>query len=170
MRGWIELCSDVNWQDYHGMWAKKARDGSWYVLRWTNLLDAGGEEFADTPYECDVKRVDLNELPAKERASALHCCGNVEVGGEVLTESGHILANGANVDLCVLECCIQYGLGEPLESFTGRMRPLNIRAKARRYAENLMRDSAAFGRVRYGRPIDQILGGYRYGGRPGEDV
>lgn len=27
------LRSDVNWEDYHGIWAKKARDGSWYVLR-----------------------------------------------------------------------------------------------------------------------------------------
>lgn len=46
MRGWIELCGDVNWIDYHGMWAKKARDGSWYVIRWTNLIDAMGERDA----------------------------------------------------------------------------------------------------------------------------
>jgi len=168
MRGWIELCSDMDWIDYHGMWARKAPSlapglggsGVWYVLKWTNLLDAGGKDFADTPYECEVKLLDLGELSDKAVDDALRSCGYKMSADRqtVLTEgneslwireamphsfsiSGPPLFADDRVELAIVECCIQHGLGAPLESFTGSKWPTRIRAEARRYAEECMRDS-----------------------------
>jgi hypothetical protein len=153
MRNWIELCSDVNWVDYHGMWARKAKDGSWYVLRWTNLVDAGGEEFADTPYECDVKRIDLSDV---DPSSALNSCGYEIEGDTIVNEyDGSIVADGKHVELCLVECCISYGLGAPLESFTGSKYPERIRATARRYAETMMKDRPGLAK-RLARPVNAI--------------
>lgn len=144
MKGWKELYSDVNWIDYHGMWAKKAADGSWYVLKWTNLVDAGGKEFADTPYECDVKRLDLTEIPESELKSALDCCSlDLE---EIMPQYQEAV---------LVECCISYGLGAPLESFTGSKYPARIRANARRYAEECMRNDALL-ESRLDRPVNAI--------------
>lgn len=59
MKNWIELCSDANWEDYHGMWCRQAADGSWWVLRWTNMYDAMGERDCKgdgiPQYECQVR-------------------------------------------------------------------------------------------------------------------
>jgi len=140
MRGWIELCSDVNWIDYHGMWAKKARDGSWYVLRWTNLVDAGGDEFADCPFECDVKRIDLADTPPDAIASALRSCGYRLTPEGVCSDSGDLIEPQYQ-DRAILEMCIGYGLGAPMHTETGAKHPLRIRAAARRVAEELMRDA-----------------------------
>src|SRR5580698_5212639 len=88
MKGWIDLGSDVNWEDYHGLWGRKARDGSWYVLRFTNLVDAAGKEFEDLPYECDVKRIDLSELTEAQIKRALDSCGLREEAGTLISSSG----------------------------------------------------------------------------------
>jgi hypothetical protein len=147
VKGWTELCSDVNWIDYHGMWTRKARDGSWYVISWTNLLDAGGIEFADTPYGCEVKRVDLASLPQREIKSALDSygwkLGAHETSPAIIDpHSGDIVAQGERVNLALVECCVRYGLGEPLESYQGAKYPARIRAEARRFAESCMKDAA----------------------------
>jgi hypothetical protein len=171
MRGWIELCSDVDWIDYHGMWARKvpgsggASSGAWYILKWTNLLDAGGEDFADTPYECEVKFLDLGEVPDKSVDSALRSCGYKmsEDRRTILMESGEpasdhcpspVFSDGS-VELAIVECCIQHGLGAPLESFTGNKWPARIRAEARRYAEQCMKDSDLL-EERLDRPVNGI--------------
>jgi hypothetical protein len=142
MRNWTELASDVNWEDYHGMWTRRAKDGSWYVLKWTNLVDAGGDEFADTPYECSVVRLDLTALTAEQKADALRF-------------NSYDGAEGETATLAMVECCVQYGFGAPLETFTGRVRPRNIRAEARRYAEECMRDAAKLAK-QMARPVNAI--------------
>jgi hypothetical protein len=169
MRGWTELCSDVNWEDYHGMWARKAPDGSFYVLKWTNLYDAMGERdclsSGALQYECDVKRLALSELSVEDRQDALRYCG-LRLGAyeshlAVLNEYDNSPVVSAaehgmdTLQLCIVEACIQYGYGAPLESFTGNVRPRSIRAEARRYAESLMRDGATL-RERLARPVNAI--------------
>ncbi len=159
MRHWIELCSDVNWIDYHGMWARKARDGSWYVLQWTNMIDACGERDAAEigyEFECQVKRLDIGSLPAKEIDSALQCCGNKISPEGIVTDDGDVVASGLDqVEQCILECCIQYGHGAPLHTETGSKHPLRIRAAARRYAESMMGDGPGL-RKALDRPVNAI--------------
>ena len=153
MKNWIELCSDVNWIDYHGMWAKKARDGAWYVLRWTNLVDAGGSEFEDTPYECEVKRLDLAEV---DPTDALKSYGWYQSDEGIVNDyDGSIVVGPDHAEQAIVEACIQYGLGAPLESFTGAKYPTRIRANARRYAEQCMHDAALL-EERLARPVNRI--------------
>jgi len=160
MKKWIELCSDVNWEDYGGMWARKAPDGSWYVLQWTNLWDAAGEDSGLPQFECDVKRVELFNLPEAEITSAMRCVGLAWVpdghNGEIMTESGDIVADTEErTALVLVEACVQYGLGAPLQSFSGDKYPKRIRARARRYAEECMRDDALLER-QLDRPVNKI--------------
>jgi hypothetical protein len=163
MKGWIELSSDVDWEGYHGMWARKAPDGSWYVLKWTNMEDACGDD-APYKYDCQVKRLDLRELPDEEVLAALRCCGwKLCVQGPdqptyaIVSEMGDVVAEGdlASLAPVLLECCVQYGLGAPLESFTGDKHAKRIRAEARRYAEQCMRDDAML-QERMERPVNAI--------------
>lgn len=151
IRGWKTLCSDVNWIDYHGMWAKRAKDGSFYVLRWTNMIDAMGEHDCEADgvdtFECEVKRVPLDELGEAELSKALECCGlRKDESGAIYSDGGDEVASAENKEraaFVAVEACIQYGLGEPLETFTSSKRPLSLRAKARRAAEGYMRDASA---------------------------
>lgn len=142
MRGWIDLGSDANWEDHCGMWAKQSMDGSWYVLRWLNLIDVMGErdcaESGTLEYECSVLRLDLAELSEEQLKTALEFWGS-----PLESELGRLTA------------CINYGYGAPLESFNGSMRPTSIRAKARRYAEECMRDVALL-EERLRRPVNKI--------------
>lgn len=162
MRGWIQLCSDVNWIDYHGMWAKKARDGSWYVIKWNNLIDSCGENEAKEigyTYEAQVKRLDLSECDLK---SSLASCGfELAIHDGALTifvpYSGDIIATlgDASFEACLVECAIGYGLGAPLDDFTGSSYPLRIRAAARRYVETCIRDAGLLVE-RLARPVNRI--------------
>jgi hypothetical protein len=68
---------------------------------------------------------------------------------------GRVVAEGASFEFAVVECCIQYGLGAPLETFTGNKYPERIRAQARRYAEECMRDSTLL-QDRLARPVNAI--------------
>lgn len=173
MRGWIDLMSDVNWVDYHGMWGRKATDGSWYVLRWTNLVDAMGERDVKAGgydvYECDVKRIDLREIGLNETPNpnakvmadrtkldnALCSCGMRREGANLVDGRNDVIDPKCG-ELAMVEACISYGLGAPLESFAGSKRPLSIRAQARRYAEELMCDGAKL-RDRLERPVNAIM-------------
>jgi len=162
MRGWIELVSDVNWIDYHGMWAKKARDGSWYVIRWTNLIDAMGERDAaeqGCAFEAGVKRIDLSEVDVTSSLKSYGWTLAVHDGELTIFApySGDIVATLGKPEFerLLVECCIQYGLGAPLESFTGSARPLSIRAKARRYVEACIRDANLLA-ARLARPVNRI--------------
>lgn len=143
MKNWIELCSDVNWEDYHGMWAKKNKSGVWFVLVWTNIYDAVGENYCKRDnipqYECQVKQINLAELSEKELTSALDSCGYKEINGEVYRDFDGEVIDERYAEFAKLEACIGYGLGYLLVSFVGDKYPLRIRANARRYAENMMK-------------------------------
>lgn len=144
MKGWIELCSDVNWEDYHGMWARK--NGKWYILQWTNMWDSRDKEESLAQYNCDVKMLDLKEIPNNNLDIVLKCYGLKLLAAPfavtIENDRGEaVTSDPKRVELIVVECCIQYGFGNLLASFTGSKRPLNIRAKARRFAESTMRDS-----------------------------
>lgn len=149
MRGWVELCGDVNWEDYHGLWAKKAQDGSWYVLKWTNMYDACGEGECKRDgvdqYMCDVLRLVLSELTDEQKEKACRSYDRLyKVKGndfEIIDSSG----TGEPIDdkfkeAALVETCVSYGFGAPLHTETGNHRPLNVRAAARRFAEECMRD------------------------------
>ncbi len=156
MPGWIELCADVSWDDYGGTWARKARDGSWYVVVFTNLLDAGGEEFADTPYEAEVKRVDFGEIDRETLDRALRSSGWKVDGNAIVNDyDGEIVGEGDTVPEVMLDAAVSYGLGAPLESFTGKVRASHIRAEARRYAEECMRNDSLLVE-RLSRPVNRI--------------
>jgi len=144
MKGWTDVGSDVNWVDYHGKWARKAADGSWYVLDWTNMVDACGAEGEDCPYVCEVKRVDLSDLSAETLKSALDCVG-LDLD-DVKPE---------HRDCALVEACVSYGCAQPLESFSGAKYPERIRANARRYAEQCMKDAALLAE-RLARPVNRI--------------
>lgn len=146
MRGWIELCSDVNWQDCHGMWAKKAKDGSWYVLRWINLYDATGEKECrrdDIPqYYCEVKRLALSELTKKQKKQA---CENIGLVFAPQKEEYQIIDKHGELadkfkEYALVQACISYGFGAALHTETGDKLPRSIRAKARRFAESACKD------------------------------
>ncbi len=162
MKNWIELSGDMSWDDYGATWARKAPDGSWYVLKFENMLNAIGErEFASSgmqKYECQVKRVDLRELPEKELASALKCCGYDLVDGHVETDhDGETVcchSDKCNKELVLLDCCISYGLGAPLGEEWGN-RAVNVRASARRLAESLMKDASALDE-RLDKPVNAL--------------
>jgi len=156
MKGWIDIGSDVNWEDYHGMWARKARDGSWYVLRFDNSRDSCGDRAVDNgeidEFICDVKRFD--GAPDDEIDSALRSSGFRREDGTIVSDSGDVF-DADVLDLVLLEACIRYGLGAPLESFSGKVRPRSVRAKARRYAEECMRDADLLAK-QLARPVNKI--------------
>ena len=154
--GWTDLGSDINWPDYHGTWGRKAPDGSWYVLTFTNMVDACGEECADKPYLCDVKRLLLADLNCRDIDNALK-----SYGWSVAWSSGVIhTGNGGEItspdsEAALIECCIRYVFGAPLESFAGRVHAARVRADARRYAEACMRDESAL-QTALDRPVNAI--------------
>lgn len=147
MRGWTQLVSDVNWIDYHGMWCKQAKDGAWYVLVWTNLLDAGGKEFADTPYEIQVKRLDLRELTEKNIQDCLNSCGP---DPEAMNEY-----DAKTRMLALLESAISYGFGAPLFDKTSNKYPQRLRAEGVRKAKEFMKDAHKL-QCALDRPVNRI--------------
>jgi hypothetical protein len=158
MKGWIDIGSYINWEDYGGKWARRAADGSYYVLDFTNMLEACGEEAADCPFVCEVKRVDLSDIPDERIKSALQCVGLRFLGDAIVSDSGDEVAPAGDTrrrELVLVEACVSYGCTQPLESFSGAKYPARIRAEARRYAESLMKDAAAL-QVRLDHPVNAI--------------
>jgi hypothetical protein len=162
LRGWIDLGSDDSWADCGGMWGKRAPDGSWYVLRFENMYDAMGERECKASgiakYECSVKRLDVAALSYESIASAMQSCGwsLVTPAGHIENDyDGSVVVDGEHVEACIVAECVRYGMGAPLEDFTGDVRPSNVRADARRYAETCMRDARLLAE-RLARPVNRI--------------
>jgi hypothetical protein len=149
VKGWIDLGSDVSWDEYGGKWGKRARDGSWYVIDFTNMYEACGEDECKrdgcAQYTCEVKRVDLNDIDAETLNRARDC-----VGLDCLDDVPE-----AHREAALVEACVAYGCAQPLESFNGDSYPDRIRAQARRYAETCMRDARLL-RERLARPVNKI--------------
>jgi hypothetical protein len=148
MRGWIDIGCDVNWEDYGGRWAKRAKDGSYYVIEFTNMYDACGEidckRDGQDQYVCEVSRVDLKDLDASTIKSALNYVGLDLI--DVMLDYHEVATVGA---------CASYGAKQPLESFSGNVRPANVRADARRAAEGLMKDAIAL-ETKLNAPVNKI--------------
>jgi len=181
LRGWTDIGSDVSWEDYGGGWARRATDGSYFVLDFDNMQEACGSDVSDDDparYVCEVKRVNLSTLPIANLVAALKSvglryvmlddkgtlmpAGNSE--GEpdlrlaIVSDSGDVVATEADtthMQLVCIEACVSYGCAEPLYSATGATRPRNVRADARREAESLMRDAAKL-RTALDRPVNKL--------------
>lgn len=154
MKGWVTLFSPGRWSGEDARWAKQAKkDGSWLVLKFCDLLEYDEEEFKDTPYECQVLHINLAEVPEKEMASAFRSCGWREEGGKVLTERGDLACEG-DLTYVKLEVLADYGLGAPLFEARGK-RYLRVRAEARRFAEECMRDADLL-EERLDRPVNKV--------------
>jgi hypothetical protein len=162
MKGWTDLGSDIDWIDYHGHWARRARDGSWFVIEWTNIYDAVGErdcKSTDTPqYLAEVRQVLPNDISNEQKRRALSSVGldvelvNGELPRTVVTHDGHELEIS---DLMLVEALNGYGAYAPLESFFGRVHPRRIRAEARRAAEAFISDAGALEEA-LERPVNAI--------------
>jgi hypothetical protein len=67
---WIDIGSDVNWQEYGGLWACQVDEHRWHVVRFENT-----SEWGDDPgyrYHCDLREVDTRSPDMKQ---ALDCIG-----------------------------------------------------------------------------------------------
>lgn len=163
MKGWKDIGSDMSWSDYGGKWARRSPDGSYYVIDWTNMYDACGEEECkrdgQSEYVCEVKRVNLAGLRPDNITSALQCVGLRLTAEGIVSESGDLISGTADSrgrrELVLVEACVAYGCAEPIESFSGDIYPLRIRAEARRYAESCMRDAGLLAE-RLARPVNAI--------------
>lgn len=148
MRGWTDIGSDVNWEDYGGKWARRAADSSYYVVDFTSMWETCGEDNCKSDgqdrYVVEVKRVDLTALSADQITRALEC---VSLDLAEVPED--------NRETALVEACVSYGLIQPLESFSGDVYPARLRAQARRYAETCMRDAALLAE-RLARPVNKI--------------
>jgi hypothetical protein len=162
MKGWTDIGSDASWDEYGGKWAKRARDGSYYVVDFTNMWDACGEEECkrdgQAKYVCEVKRVDLSDLSSESIKSALDCVGlRLGVDG-IVSDQGDVIAAPGDLrrgELVLVEACVSYGNAQPIDSFSGDNYSSHIRADARRAAEAFMRDAVAL-ETRLERPVNRI--------------
>ena len=163
MKGWTFLTGDVSWEGYGAKWAKKCRrDGAWFVLVFENMYDCCGEDDCrrdgQEQYICDVKRLHLGEIPDDELTSALKYYGyRLEDAGVVNEHDSEMVAarDADHFELVLVECCLSYGLGAPLDSESGDHRPVNIRARARKIAEGYMRDAERL-ETALDRPVNAI--------------
>ena len=133
MKTWTDIGSDVDWEQYGGKWAKAdpAHPGRYYVIEFVNMEEAcGSDNEGHDKYLCEIKQVDLNEIPDDELKSAFDCCGYD------LDDPDY------QSDMCKVEACASYGISAPMECFGSNTYASRLRAKARRYADELMADEA----------------------------
>lgn len=165
IKGWTFLTGDRDWSGVDATWCKQAKDGSWFVLRFENMreYDSGAVDRGEwEEFSCEVKRVDFSDIPQTEIDSALRSCGYIRrVDGTsksaIVNEyDGEYIAEDPNtVKLVLLDCCVSYGLGAPLHTETGNKHPIQVRGRARRVAEEMMRDVAKL-EAALDRPVNRI--------------
>jgi hypothetical protein len=147
MKGWTDIGSDVDWAGYHGLWTRQAPDGTWFVIRFTNMFDACGEGACRrdgwAEYYAETCSVNLSELSDEQIRRALDSVGYDEI------------EHGPPSDLVKVEALVGYGACAPLESFSGESYPERVRAKARRAAEAMIADAAAH-EAALERPVNKI--------------
>jgi hypothetical protein len=129
MKNWIDIGSNVNWQDHGGNWAKKAKDGSYFVITFVDFHYATGAT-EGAKYYAILQRVDLSDLPADTIKSAMKYCGFDDLDAGEINE------------IMIVEACAGYGAAQPLQEFLGN-RAASVRAAASRAAESYMRDAYA---------------------------
>lgn len=147
LRGWIDLGSDVNWDRFGGLWARKSNlNDDWYVLKFTNMKEAFGslKDFANSPYKanvCEVYKINVQNMLLSDISAALGACGYSLALGKIETSDGEVVDKAKERELLILNCAINYGSTacEQLETFQGNKYAGRVRADARRYAERMMK-------------------------------
>lgn len=130
-RTWQDIGSDINWIDYGGMWARHNSDSRYFVIGFTNMWEASGEEYGDK-YDVTLQEVDIN---SGQLIQAYQCCG-IESDG--LDEHGEPIT-----DLAKVYALLSYGAYSPLWSDSGNNAHQLIR-EAKRAAYQLQRDATAY--------------------------
>ena len=159
LKGWTDIGSDINWQDYGGRWAKRLRPGAYLVLRFENMEECcGADHNPDELYIAEVLCVDLREVTESGAlTSALRSCGvklDARPIGEddeirlVQEHSGDVAValdptNPEPFELCLVDACVGYGAYAPLHTESGPNQPINVRGRARAFAEELIREEPA---------------------------
>jgi hypothetical protein len=163
-KGWTDIGSDLSWSDHGGKWAKKVEDKrTFYVLDFTNMWEVCGQGAKNDgceQYLCEVKMVDLDEIDIEQLSSALGCCGlRFTAGWSIEDEQGNILTGPGfegRYDWILVEACVSYGAYAPLASFGSDHHPLNLRGKARQYAERLILEDSVSMR-RHSERVEKLL-------------
>lgn len=132
--GWVDLGSDVNWEEYDGMWGRPASHepaGVWYILRFTNMVNACGERSATEMgirYECTVLRVDLTALTRGKKEAVLAEFGDTEEWDDAARTSGLVYGLASS------------GCAAPMHEESSWNYPARVRAAAKRAADKMMND------------------------------
>ncbi len=147
---WIDVGSDVNWQDYGGTWARKVAPGRYHFINFGNWEDMVGGDAAGGPtYNCALSEVDLNLIPQDEVDSAAEFCDldswiddevDVEVDVEVKL-------------LAIATACHSYGCKAPLEEWNSH-NARKLIADARRLSRSLDDDDLHAAAME--RPVNRI--------------
>lgn len=119
-RGWIDVCSDVNWENHGGLWAKKVGE-EYYFVRYY-----GDEYESELGKTASLSLVSPKEVKESDLQSALSFTGHEKeesISGIEVAYSLH-----------------EYGIKAPLEDFTAKT-PLIARSQAFKYAEQLLKSS-----------------------------
>lgn len=135
-KDWIDIGSDVNWEDYGGLWAKRSPEhsyGVWYILQFMNMIDACGEKEAEEigyVYKCEVSMVNLTV-----------------VDGKTLVDAASEFLDYPDMDARSKELALVYSLASGgtraiLHTETGKTNPSKVRRLAYLEAERLMRDDS----------------------------
>ena len=147
-KGWIDVGSDVSWEDYGGHWGKRAAEGVWFFVKFENMAEHMSEsemkEGGYALYYAQVKQVDLREVPVSEVEAAMKSCGPDDLSR--YDEAEHEMIHAT--------CCADYGTYAPLDEFQGP-RALQVRADAFRCAESYMADADSLDSA-LDRPVNKI--------------
>jgi len=68
---WIDIGSDVNWQEYGGLWTCQVDEHRWHVVRFENTTEWGDDD-PGYRYHCDLREVDTR---SPQMGAALKCIG-----------------------------------------------------------------------------------------------
>lgn len=141
MRGFVDLGSDVRWEEHGGKWGRRAPDGSWLAI----LADVAdydppirNKNSGRFPYDCAVVRVDVPSFKSREGRARLY---------SILKTIGYE-GEWPPHDQTIVEAAIASGVYDSLETFRTRMpgesalpaeTPAHVRAKAKRYVAQHLR-------------------------------
>src|SRR4029077_18251059 len=80
MKGWIDLGSDLAWEDHGGTWGRRIREGMWFVVTFTNMYEecgarASADGSAVPEYIAEARFVDLTDIPDRAIAQAIESLG-----------------------------------------------------------------------------------------------
>jgi len=143
-RNWHDLCSDVNWTDYDGSWARKVTETRYLVIQFENCREWGD---GATGYHVSLSEVDLNA------PNVLNAYRSSDVPLDGIDEYGEDIPKDRYRLMCVW-ACHSYGIKAPLFQASGR----NVRklvAAAKREARRLIGSKAEY-RKRMARPVNAL--------------